>query len=89
MRIERKGKTKSGVNIQIEDWSKDYSFLAYGVLGAYPIAKKQQGFIKKDTTFRVEFANFKNNEEIYELFEKLERGELDIFVDDNNKAIIK
>lgn len=78
MEIMQKGKLPNGTNIQIEDWSKDYSFKSYGsTIAAYPISNHSldgQFSPKKGRSFRFQL-DFKNYEEAQEAFKKLVSGE--------------
>lgn len=70
MKILRKGITPDGIEIQIEDWSEDYSFCSYGsYLAAYP---------KKYIRIRSWF-EFNNHQEAVNAFESLIAGEKTIF----------
>lgn len=84
MEILQKGTTKDGVDIQIEDWSKDYpKTFGYGTtIALYPTAKRSvQGAVfeypKKNERFRLSF-DVQNNFQAKEIFEKFLSGEMDI-----------
>ena len=77
MKVLQKSVLTDGTNIQIEDWSEDYSFYPYGhTLAAYPIAKEsiREPFSPtRNETFRYELS-FKNNGEALQAYEKLTNG---------------
>ena len=84
MEVLQKGTTPNGVDIQIEDWSKDYpKTFGYGsTIALYPTAKRSiQGkfwdYPQKDKRFRLSF-DVKSNFEAKEIFEKLVKGVKDI-----------
>lgn len=67
MKILKKGVMQDGTDIQIEDWSKDYSIYAYAsTVAAYP----RDRYGKR---FRAE-KDFKNNSEAEQAFEQLIDG---------------
>lgn len=69
MKILKKGVTPDGIEIQIEDWSEDYSFFTYGsYLAAYP---------KKYIRIRSWF-EFSNHQDAVNAFESLMTGEKNI-----------
>ena len=70
MKILRKGTTPDGIEIQIEDWSEDYSFCSYGsYLAAYH---------KKYIRIR-SWLEFSNHQDAVNTFESLMSGEKNIF----------
>lgn len=77
MKILEKGKTAEGYDIQVEDWSENYSFLRHGdTLAAYQIAKESIPWIfgiERGKVFRCEF-NFSCYAETQEAFKALEEG---------------
>lgn len=78
MQILEKGITPNNINIQIEDWSKDYSFMPYGAtIGTYPISKQSlQGSFspKLGRSFRFQLV-FKNHEQVQQAYKQLLSGE--------------
>ena len=85
MVILKKGITKNGVDIQIEDWSKDYpKTFAYGTtIVLYPTAKRSVmngvfEYPKMNERFRLSF-DAKDNYEANEIFKNLVSGEKQIF----------
>lgn len=75
--ILHKGKLKDGTTIQLEDWSKEYTFMTYGSsVATYPIAKVTcEGDFspKKGKTFRCMF-EFDNYEEALQAYNALIKG---------------
>ncbi len=76
MKIIEKSKMLDGTIIQIEDWQEDYSHIKTLEIGAYPKAKNtsKNGYIENNNTFRLSLINFKSNEEVKNVFEKLKGG---------------
>ncbi len=74
MEILMKEKTEK-FDIQLEDWSKDYSCFNYGsTIGLYQPAKEDVGYcIKRNKITRFDF-NFKNNEEALKAYNDLLLG---------------
>jgi hypothetical protein len=81
MIIMQKGRMPDGTLIQIEDWSKDYSFMAFSsTVAAYPISKTtHQGQFapKSGEKMRVQF-DFNSCDEADEAFGKLVEGEAEL-----------
>lgn len=84
MEILQKGTTPNGVDIQIEDWSKNYpNVYSYGTtIALYPTAKRSVNkggfeYPKMNERFRLSF-ELKSNFEAKEIFEKFLSGEMDI-----------
>ena len=77
MMILKKGKMKDGTAIQIEDWSQDYKFMAYGsIIGAYPISKMsyaRQFEPRKGEITRMQY-DFATNEDAEKVFNELIEG---------------
>lgn len=83
MQIIRKGTTPNGTDIQIEDWSKDYScYNKNATIGFYPIALKSvyredhpdwTPYPKRGKTFRASF-DFETEADALEAFVLLENG---------------
>lgn len=70
MKIIKKGQTREGIVIRVEDWSKDYSCYAYGSLvSAYP---------KKYGSIRLEY-QASDHDEAMSIFEGLTSGTIDFF----------
>ena len=82
MKILEKATLKNGVKIQIEDWSEhntpDYPNLHGLVIGAYPVAKNDFRFVKKNDTFRIDIPkstyNNYTNADVKADFEALKNG---------------
>lgn len=70
---------KHATKIQIEDWTQDYPgiYKCYSI-AAYPISKEnsEYGFIRRNHTFRLGLEHFSSNEEVFDVFERLENGTL-------------
>lgn len=77
MQIIKKAKLYNEIDIQIEDWSKDYSCFSYAsILAAYPKSKNNcRGSFspKLGEKFRAEF-DFDNAEECKQAFIDLQSG---------------
>lgn len=86
MKILQTGKTKQGYNIQVEEWSENYSFMEYGAtLAIYKPSKvslKGQFTPKENQNARFQF-NFKDHQEAKKAFNDLLEGKKDIkdFID--------
>lgn len=75
MTVIQRSKMPDGTDIQIEDWKKDYDFIKTLFISAYPIARESNDFmIKRNNKFRLELSSFKSDNEVLELFNKLENG---------------
>lgn len=77
MIILQKGRMPDGTAIQIEDWSKSYSFYEYGsTIGAYPVSKMGydgQFSPRKGRTWRMQY-DFQNEAEARKIFSELIEG---------------
>lgn len=77
MEIIIKGSMQDETSIQIEDWSKDYSFMPYGsMIGAYPISKQTlKGNFSPELgrAFRFQL-DFESHEEAQKAFDNLVNG---------------
>lgn len=77
MKILNKAVLPNGTNIQIEEWSEDYSFYPYGAtLATYPKSKVNidgQFAPKWNKTFRCDF-KFNNHEEALQAYNDLILG---------------
>ena len=70
MKIIKKGQTREGIEIRIEDWSEDYSCYAYGnFVTAYP---------KKYGSIRLEYQASDYDNAVF-IFEGLTNGTIDFF----------
>lgn len=81
MKVIERAVTPDGVKIQIEDWKEKYSFINTLNIGCYPVATMSQNSpfgLEKGKTFRLNIDKFKNDEEVYEVFNKLKLGEITI-----------
>ena len=75
MKILEKATTPDGIDIQIEDWSDNYSFMNILSIGVYPIAKQSDTiWIIPNKRFRMSLAKFKSDIETLEVFRKLKNG---------------
>lgn len=82
MNILKTSKTPDGTDIQIEDWSDNYSFHDYGdTIAAYPISKWNDDYSpfspKAGKKFRAEFT-FSSSQMAKDVFEELESGTIEI-----------
>ena len=81
MKVIEKAITPCGVKIQIEDWKENYSFINTLNIGCYPTATKTQNSpfgLRNGKTFRLNIDKFKNDKEVYKVFNKLKLGEITI-----------
>ena len=79
MEIINKSKMPDGTKIQIENWKKDYEFIKTFYIAAYLIAKESDDFmIKRNSTFRLELSNFESDNDVLDLFNKLEKGKINL-----------
>ncbi|WP_252225311.1 MULTISPECIES: hypothetical protein [unclassified Clostridium] len=81
MKVLEKALMKDGTKIQIEDWTKDYDFIKVLNIASYPIAKRTnyKDILRIPTEgdqFRISIKNFKNDNEVKEVFEKLKTGSI-------------
>ncbi len=78
MEIFKKSQMPDGTKIQIENWKKDYNFIKTLSIGTYPIAKNssKDNLIQANHTFRLELTNFKNDEQVQDIFKQLESGKI-------------
>lgn len=77
MKVIKKSYTPDGVQIQINDWSEDYSFFATNSeIAAYPKAKASSpyGWVRAGENFRCGFT-FESEEQALKAFQQLESGE--------------
>lgn len=77
MKVLKAGKSANGVDIQIEEWHENYSFMPYGsTLAFYPESKtthKGKFAPKAGESYRFSF-DFSSNEEAEAAFMALENG---------------
>lgn len=78
MKVLERAMTPNGIDVQIEDWSQDYSFHKFGdVVATYPKATHTSTdkfeYPKFKEEFRLEF-NCKNNTQAQEVFNNLKNG---------------
>lgn len=79
MEILERAKTPTGVDIQIENWHKDYNFIAEAsTIATYPRATKTNynsslRYPQLDETFRLEL-RFDNKEQANQCFDNLKNG---------------
>ena len=75
MKILEKATTPDGIDIQIEDWSDNYSFMNILSIGVYPTAKQSDTvWIIPNERFRMSLDKFKSDSETLEVFIKLKNG---------------
>lgn len=76
MKVIKKSKMLDGTKIQIEDWKEDFRHIKTLEIGAYPKAKNTNSnkLIENNNKFRLTLTNFKNDEEVKEIFSELEKG---------------
>ena len=94
MEVIERAVMPDGTDIQIEDWSKDYScFAECGTIATYPIAKQTARnlleYPRRNETFRLDI-QFKNKDEARKCFEQLKSGEKQIidFCDEKWKEFL-
>lgn len=76
MEVIQKTIMADGIKLQIEDWSKDYTFMNKdSTLVAYPVAKESLDnfMIKRGKTFRLQI-NFENKEKASMAYDNLSSG---------------
>lgn len=80
MEVIKKSKMPDGTFIQIENWRKEYSHIKTLGIAVYPIATNNSnaGFIEKNEKFRLELTGFTDNEQVKNIFEQLEKGQISI-----------
>ena len=80
MKILKRGQMPDGTKIQIEDWKENYSFKNVYTIGTYPLAvnTSKNSLIRAGETFRLELDGFKTNEEVEDIFTKLEKGKIEL-----------
>ncbi len=77
MKILQEARTPQGIEIQIEDWTQDYSFIKTVSITAYPIAKNtgKYGWIRGGENFHLGITReWASNEEVYSAFNELVNG---------------
>lgn len=77
MKVLQEARTPQGIEIQIEDWTQDYSCFNTFYIAAYPIAKNtsKYGWIRGGKNFRLGISReWKSNEEVYTAFNELVNG---------------
>lgn len=75
MKVIERAKTPNGIDIQLEDWSENYSFAGLSI-AAYPIAKASRNFARAGEPFRLEIDFYrKNDDETRADYEALKSGE--------------
>lgn len=85
-KILERTKTPDGTAIQLEDWhmenTEEFPDLYGYTIGAYPVAKNGNVFIKKNETFRltISFNNYTGytDEMVLADYEKLKSGEISL-----------
>ena len=94
MKVIERATTPNGIEIQIEDWSANYNFMAYaGTVAAYPIAQesgRNQFEPKIGEKFRLAF-DFKSTELAATCFEQLKTGKkrLTDYASDKDKHYLR
>lgn len=79
MKVIKESKMPNGIEIKIEDWTKDYSCYDTLSIAAYPIAKNtgKWGWVRGGEKFRLGLSrNFESNDQVYTVFKQLENGEV-------------
>lgn len=77
MKVIKRSKMPDGTDIQIENWKENYNFIKTLSIAAYPLAKESDDFmIRRNEKFRLELSKFNSDNEVLELFQKLENGEI-------------
>lgn len=79
MKVLERAKTPQGIDIQIEDWTEDYSCFDTLSIAAYPkserMPKSRKSYVTPGETFRVSInRGFTNNEDVRKAFEELKQG---------------
>lgn len=76
MKVLKKSKMPDGTDIQIEDWKDVYEFTKTNSIVAYPKAKNtsKYGYVRNNERFRLELIHFKDDEQVENIFNKLEKG---------------
>lgn len=75
MEVLERAKMKDGTRIQIENWKNDYDFIKTLNIAVYPIAQRGS---EANKTFRLELENFESDAEVEEIFNRLERGKIEL-----------
>jgi len=81
MKVLTCDKMPNGMAIQIEDWSDVYPTIYDTItIAAYPIAKNSSKYrwIESGRLFRLALWNFKSDEQVVEIYDKLKSGELNL-----------
>lgn len=76
MKVLERAKTLEGYDIQIEDWTNDYSCFDTFSIAAYPIAQRTSDskWIKEGKPFRLSINRFNTNEEVHQAYADLTNG---------------
>lgn len=76
MKVLETAKTPEGYDIQVEDWTKDYSCFKTLSIGAYPIAQRTSDgkWIEGGKPFRLDINRFNTNEEVHQAYADLISG---------------
>ena len=62
MKVIERAKTPDGIDIQLEDWSENYSFAGLSI-AAYPIAKASRNFARAGEPFKLEIDFYRKNDD--------------------------
>lgn len=77
MQVIKRSKMPDGTDIQIENWKENYDFIKTLYIAAYPLAKESDDFvIRRNQKFRLELSRFSSDNEVLDLFQKLENGKI-------------
>ena len=78
MRVLERAKTPEGFDIQIEDWTEDYSCFDVLSIGTYPkserLPQSRKTWVIPGEEFRCSINRFACNEEVQRAFEDLKQG---------------
>lgn len=76
MKVLERSVMPNGIKIQLEDWKEVYPNSTKTIsIGAYPIAKNESYFVKRNENFRLTLSrNFSSDDEVRIIFESLIGG---------------
>ena len=75
MEVLKRAEMPNGTKIQIENWKNDYDFIKTINIAVYPIAQRGS---EANKTFRLELEDFESDKEVQDIFEKLEKGKIEL-----------
>ena len=78
MKVIKESKMPNGIKIYIEDWRENYPFYKTQSITAYPVARNtgKWRWVRSGKKFRLGLENFESDEQVYAIFERLEKGEI-------------